>query len=470
MVSELPQNVEGMLATDPRGRLHGGRGLPVVELIRSRKEIQHDRARPGQLLRRFEIPWRDQTGRPFLRLAPHRRRQHGGVFQTGGGEKVQPGADLVIPRVVSPLEQPADQRGPFLGTTVTHGHPDHVLPLGVSGMLRDLREVLGLDRRLRSEVVLEGAVDEVDGLRGGFAQQAAAAQQVAEDIPRPFGRGHTGHGGQQSLDQPDHPVLLRLGLAVADQPPGELLEELTLRVLRDVEALRGAHIAFLVAADKQHGQRRTVQLHPALRQIGTAVAVQRADHRAHQRVGGEPGQVPLAAQGVQQALGVPVPLRLRTGLGALPERGQVPAPYECLNVLPVHREQIQFGEVPARQPALAHGGGAGGDDTGAVRVGGEQRGEPLLGPLTVAFGDLVHAVDEEQRTPVAHHPLRPTGRLAERSPGGGQELPGAGQLAVPDECAERQHEGHAVVEMAEPVAEGVPGGRDGQPLDEGGLP
>ncbi len=131
-----------------------------------------------------------------------------------------------------------------------------------------------LHRRPRAQVVLEGAVDELDGAEGGFAEQAAADEKVAQDRRGVALRGGGREGRQDVGDDAFGTVAVHLGLVVADEPVGQALEELDLREFREVDAACAfgrEHVALLVTARQQHGQGSVVQLLSAVRQIAPPV-------------------------------------------------------------------------------------------------------------------------------------------------------------------------------------------------------
>lgn len=108
------------------------------------------------------------------------------------------------------------------------------------------------------------AVDELDGADGGFAEQAAADQEVAQQLGRvALGRGGR-QGGQDVGDDALGAVAVQLGLVVADQPVGQALEELDLREFGEVDAGAAVapreHVAFRVPPREQNGRGRVVQL------------------------------------------------------------------------------------------------------------------------------------------------------------------------------------------------------------------
>ena len=174
----------------------------------------------------------------------------------------------------------------------------------VDGVAHQQPEVPVLHRRLRTQVVLEGAVDEFDGAEGGLAEQAAAYEEVAQDLRGVALRGGGRQGRQHVGDDALGAVAVHLGLVVADEPVGEPLEQLDLGEFGEVDAavaLVAEHVALLVAARQQHRQGGVVQLLAPVREVAAPVAVQCADQAAHQRVGGEPAEVGLGPHGVEEA-------------------------------------------------------------------------------------------------------------------------------------------------------------------------
>lgn len=158
---------------------------------------------------------------------------------------------IVLEAVALGHQLPEDLR-PFPRPGMGHRHPDHVLPLGVPRMRHQQPDVPVLDGCLGAEVVLEGPVDEVDRAGGRFAEQAAAQQQMAENRRCVALPGRGGYGRQRLADDPLRPLPVEFRTAVADQPVGEPLEELDLRLLAQLDARGGAHVAFPVAAGEQH--------------------------------------------------------------------------------------------------------------------------------------------------------------------------------------------------------------------------
>lgn len=95
---------------------------------------------------------------------------------------------------------------------------------------------------LGAEVVLEGPVDEVDGAGRRFAEQTAAQQQMAEDRRCVALLSGGGYGRQRLADDPLRPVPVEFRTAVADQPVGQPLEKLDLRLVAQLDA-RGARMS-----------------------------------------------------------------------------------------------------------------------------------------------------------------------------------------------------------------------------------
>ncbi|MGX1251160.1 hypothetical protein RKD48_003671 [Streptomyces ambofaciens] len=75
------------------------------------------------------------------------------MLQAGQGQQGQPRGVL--------RQQAPQQPRPLTGPGVRHRHADDVLPLRVARVAREDVEVALLDRVPRAQVVLEGAVDEV---------------------------------------------------------------------------------------------------------------------------------------------------------------------------------------------------------------------------------------------------------------------------------------------------------------------
>lgn len=387
-----------------------------------------------------------------------------GVFQRGQGEKSYTRTRR-SGRLLGGLGQVGQEGGPFAGAGVGDRHPDDVRPLGVEGVARQQPEVPVLHRRPRAQVVLEGAVDELDGAEGGFAEQAAADEKVAQDRGGVALRGGGREGRQDVGDDAFGTVAVHLGLVVADEPVGQALEELDLREFREMDAA-GAfgreHVALLVTARQQHGQGGVVQLLPAVRQIAPPVAVQRADQPAHQRVGGESAEVGFGADGGEE--GVLVAVETVGVRGVEPGR-RVPAADEGGDVVAAHGGEGELGEAVGGEPVLADGRGAGGHQPLVAGIDVQQFAQPAAGPLTVAFGDLVDAVDEEQPAPGAEDAVAPAIRLGgvEGHAGGGEETVGF------RESVGAAYEGAQGQDERDPVAALAPGRGHGQPLHEGGL-
>jgi hypothetical protein len=245
------------------------------------------------------------------------------VFQAGHGQQVQP--DPVPLGLVAALDQRLQQARPLLRAAVGDGHPDDVLPLVAVGVADDEGDVAGLDRLAGGQVVLERAVDEVGQALGRFAQQAGAFQQVAVDRVGVALRGGLRHGGQDAFQDGDGVGAFDLVVAVAQEPVGELLEQQ--RLCLGVQRQLGPHLPLPVPAFQEHPQRRVVECRAAVREVAVAGPVQGAHHRAHQRVGRQPGEVLAAPDRGQQVRGL-----LFAGAG-----GAVPAFDERGDVVPAHR-------------------------------------------------------------------------------------------------------------------------------------
>jgi hypothetical protein len=290
---------------------------------------------------------------------------------------------------------------------VADGEPDHIFPLVVAAGLGDQVEVLGLNGGLGPEVVLECAVDEVHHADRRLPQQSAAQQQVAEDVLGAVGRRHVWHGRELLADDAYRGGLGRLGSSVADQPVRDPLEQLDLCLLRRGETVRHGDLALLVAAHEQHGERGGIQLHAAVGEMGEPVAVKGADERAHQGDGGQPVQVVFLSEGGPQ--GVPASFDCLPFFGFV-DRGQdgvVPPVDEPVDVVAVHREQVELGEVDRRQPEGVHGGRPGGDEEKGPRIEVNEVEQPAPHDRTFALGDLVHAVDQHHAAAAAQHPVGP---------------------------------------------------------------
>ena len=132
---------------------------------------------------------------------------------------------------------------------------------------------------------------------GRLAEQAAAVQEVGEDRVRLVVRRRLRHGRHRGPYEGLRVRTVHLRAPVERQPVREALDELDLRGLAELDAVRVAHVALTVAAQQQHRQRRVVQRLAAAWQEAAAVAVQGADQPAHERVGGESGDVGGGAQG-----------------------------------------------------------------------------------------------------------------------------------------------------------------------------
>lgn len=68
---------------------------------------------------------------------------------------------------------------PFGGAAQGHRHPYDVLPLVLVRIVQQQREITLLDDGLGAQIVLEGAVDEVDAARDRLPQQTGALQQMS---------------------------------------------------------------------------------------------------------------------------------------------------------------------------------------------------------------------------------------------------------------------------------------------------
>lgn len=157
-----------------------------------------------------------------------------------------------------------------------------------------------LDRVARAQVVEERPVREVDHLRGGAAQDAAAQQQVAQDRGGVALACGVGDGGQGAFEEGERGGLVHLGAAREHQGVGEALEEFGLVLGVEFDAVEAAHAPLAVAVGEDHLERGVVQGLAARREIAAARAVEGADHPAHEGVGRQERQVRLGAQGVQE--------------------------------------------------------------------------------------------------------------------------------------------------------------------------
>ncbi|CAM5394291.1 hypothetical protein SGLAM104S_00715 [Streptomyces glaucescens] len=441
MPAEPGQHREGRFRADQRRRDDDRPRLLLAQSLRPGQQLQGERPRLRQGAGLLGGAGRDQHRGPPLHLGPDQRVEFRGVFQTGQRQQPYAGARGAR-QPVRGVDQAAQQIGAFTGPGVRYRHADHVRPLGVRRAAHQQPEVAVLHGGPRPEVVLEGAVHELDRPLRRFAEQAAAQQQMAEDPLRVALRRGGRQGGQHVGDDPDGAFAVQLGLVVADQPVGEPLEELDLGEFGEVHPVpRGDHVAFLVPAGEQHRQGGVVQLLPSVREVAAPVAVQGADQTAHERVGGELPEVGLGADGVEQGAFVGVE---ETGVGGADPRGGVPPGDERGHVVAAHGGEGEFGESVGGEPVGADGGGAGGHQPLVAGVDVEQLAQPAPGPLAVPLGDLVDAVDEEQPAAVAEHPVRPAGGLAcvEGDAHGGQEGVGGGQtVGTADQGAQRQDEG-----------------------------
>ncbi len=300
------QLVQGGLAADAGGGVERRHRLGGRQFVRGRQQIEHHRPGGGQAPRVLTVLRRDQRGRPARHLRPYRRVQRRGVLHGRRRQQVVPTAQLRA--LVPDLYEPPQQIRPLAVPGVPHRHAQHVVPLVVPAVLDEQVEVFGLHGGLGAQIILEGAVDEVHRVGGGLAQQPAAQQKVAEDLLGGFGRSHLRHRRQLLADDTHGARLRRLRTPVADQPVGDPLEQLDLRLLGGPHALGDGDLPLLVAAYEQHGECGRVHVHPALGQLGVAVPVECADQGAHQRVGGDPVQVGLVAQSVAQRRTEPLDL------------------------------------------------------------------------------------------------------------------------------------------------------------------
>ena len=115
-------------------------------------------------------------------------------------------------------------------------------------------------------------------------------------------------------------------------------------------------------------------------------------------------------------------------------------------------ESVELAEAVGGQPVVAYGGGAGGHHPQVVREGVDQIAQPAPGALALALGDLVHAVDQQQRPPGCQYAVGPAAglRAARRVADGGEEAGGGGQRrAVAGEGAQREDEGDPAVEVGQ---------------------
>ena len=200
MVPETAQQPDRRVGAEPGSGHHDGAGRLVVQALRSWQQLQDDRADlVGQPVRRLDGTGWQEGRRPFLDGRPHRRVQLRGVLKAGRGQQVDAGAYGLVR--VAPGDQGGEDLGALAGAALRDGHADHVLPLGVRGILDQQADVPLLDEAAGAQVVLEGAVDELDGAGGGFAQQAAAEQQVPQDRGGVALGGGGGHGGQRVGEQ-----------------------------------------------------------------------------------------------------------------------------------------------------------------------------------------------------------------------------------------------------------------------------
>ncbi|CAM5384790.1 hypothetical protein SANTM175S_06396 [Streptomyces antimycoticus] len=371
------------------------------------------------------------------------------MLQAGHGQQEETKRRLGAVLVACHVQQLAQQLRPLARPPMRDRHADDVLPLRVMRVADQQAHIPRLHRRLRAQIVLEGAVDEVHRAHGGLAQEPTPQEQMAQDgrgVAQRLGGGDRGEG---LLDEVLRAVAVQLGLAVADQVVGEPLEELELGLLVELDVARRVDVALGVAPGQQHRQRRVVQRLAARWQIAAPGAVQGADQPAHQRVRGEAAEILLGADGGVQGRLVRAqrrPLLLRTaGLaGRL-----VPAVDERGHVLAAHRGQRELGEALSPQPVVGHGRGAGGDHPQVVRIGDEEVGQPGPGALAVALGDLVDAVDQQQPAPGGQDAVGPAGRLGavQRVVDRGQERGRGGQRLPAGDRAQGEHEGDAADQL-----------------------
>ncbi len=288
-------------------------------------------------------------------------------------------------------------------------------------------EVTLFDGVPRSQVVLEGAVDEVHDVVGRTAQHPAAQQEGPQDRRRVPLPGRRRQRGQRALHDPLGRLQGHLGPAAQHQGVGDALEQFELGRFAQLRSFGRAHAALPVAPGEQHGEGGVVQFLAPGGQVAAALAVQGADQAAHERVGGEAGQVPLGAQGVQK------PLLVLRGVRRL-----VPAVDEGGDLRPAHGCQGQFPEALLGQPVGAYGGGSGGHQPAVAGVGVDEGAQPVAGAVAVGFRDLVQTVDQDQRPARGQHAFRPAVRRGQRTADGAQEGGRCGQRAGADKGAQRE--------------------------------
>ncbi len=464
---ELCEVGHGGVRSDPGGRDHDVVGVHVVELLRAREQAQEQRADLRQGAGLLRVRRGDEGGGARFDGRAYSGVEGGGVLEAGGGEQVDAGAGALVGGFLAAGEEVADDGDAFGGTGEGDRHPDDVLPLVVVGTAGEEPEVAFLDRRPRAQEVLEGAVDELHRVGSRFPQEPAALEEVLEDDGRVTQGGRFLDRRQCAGDDLLGAGTVHLRAAVLDQPVREALQQVELWLLPQV---RDRHVAFAVAAAQQHGQGGLVEVLAAVREVAVPVAVEGADQSAHQGVGGQASEIGLGPYGGEE-LGLVRP-EFRVGLPAV-AGGGVPPLDEGGDLRPAHGGQGQLGEVLLCEPVRADRGGARGDEPAVVPVVGvHQVPQPAAGAFAFRVGDLVDAVDEDEAAAGQEDAVGPAVGLggAEGTAGGGQEVPGGGQpFAVAGERAQWQDEGDAVVEVLHLRGEVLPGGGDGQPLDEGGL-
>ncbi|CAM3946071.1 hypothetical protein STAL104432_31060 [Streptomyces albus] len=296
VVPELLQQHQRRVRPHLGRRVGHGHSLVHVQVVHIGQQLQHHPAQRHQRLGLIDAPRRNQLSRPLLHLRPHRGVQFRGVLQAGRRQQVQPAAALLLR--IAPAHEPPQQLCSLVGAGVGDGHPDDVLPLVEVGVLHQDAEVALLHGGLGAQIVLEGAVDEVDRTVAGLAQQPGPHQQEVEDLFRRALFGDVRHRGEHPLYHSDRVVLRHFGATVADEPVGELLQQLDLGLLVQFDgALTGVHGALPVATFQEHRQCRVVQGLAPAREEAVPFPVQGADEAAHQRVGGEARKIRLRPYG-----------------------------------------------------------------------------------------------------------------------------------------------------------------------------
>ncbi len=409
----------------------------------------------------MQVARRDQPLHLAFHPLPGPRGQLAGVRQAGHRQDRQPGAGPGLP------QHPVQQAAAGGGAGVPDGHPDDVLPLVVLGVDGQHAQVLVLDGGPRGQEVLERPVDEVHRIGGELAEQSAAVDQVVEQLLR-LG-ADAPQRGQGVLDDVQRLLVGHLRGVVPDQPVGEALEQLDRVRGQQPQVGRRPYPALVVAPLQQQVQRGGVQLHPAVRQVSAPVPVEGADQRAQQRVGGQPGQVPVAGDGGGEL--VPPDGQVRV-VGVAAGGGPVPAGDELDDVRRGHRQQFQVAEALVGQPVGLHRGGAGGDHEPAPGEGGEQPDEPLprLDPLLLR--DLVDPVHQQQQPPVQQLPGDPAAGLVPSGQGGygiGEEVLGLRHGDVRGDRPQPDEQRDQAVEVGQRGRQGAPGDAGRQPLEQCGL-